>query len=148
MRLTKHFLLSELTKSQTALRLGINNKPDNEAILNLIRISEKILEPIREQFGPFSPSSGFRCLELNRALRSKDTSQHVKGQAVDIEIPGVSNFELATWIKDNLTFDQLILECYTQGDPSSGWVHVSFAEKNRNEVLTYSNGSFQRGLVK
>lgn len=138
LRLSAHFTLGELCKSATADRLGIANVPGEAEVRALSFVCETILEPVRVHFGrPFSPNSGFRCLELNRAIKSKDTSQHVKGQAVDIEIPAIPNAELAEWIADNLEFDQLILEFYTPGVPSSGWVHVSAKPQgNRREILT------------
>jgi zinc D-Ala-D-Ala carboxypeptidase len=105
-------------------------------------LCENVLEPVRQHFGKsFSPSSGFRSEELCVKIGSKTTSQHAKGEAVDFEIPGVDNKELAYWIVDNLDFDQLILEYYKPGVPDSGWVHVSFkGEGNRNEVLTMTKG--------
>ncbi len=149
MQISPNFSLAELTKSQMALRHEIDNTPGEAEIANLKLVAENILQPLRDHYGvPFAPSSGFRCLELNRVLNSKDTSQHVKGQAVDIEIPGVSNYELAIWIRDNLRYDQLILECYTSGDPASGWVHCSYVgADNRTVALTYANRSFSEGLI-
>ena len=75
---------------------------------------------------PFSPNSGFQSLALNRLLGSKDTSQHVLGQAVDMKVPTINNFELMEFISSNLNFDQVILEFYNEDDPKSGWVHVSY----------------------
>ena len=149
MQLSRNFSLAELTKSQTALRAGIDNSPSEAEITNLKAVAENILQPVRDHYDvPFTPSSGFRCLELNRALKSKDTSQHVLGQAADLEVPGVSNYDLAVWIRDNLDFDQLILECYRPGDPASGWVHCSYVGRdNRGQVLTYSVANFSAGLV-
>lgn len=142
MRLSEHFTLAEFTKSQTADRHGIDNTPDDAQIERLKILCENVLEPVREHFGKsFSPSSGFRSEELCLKIGSKTTSQHAKGEAVDFEIPGVDNKELAMWIADNLDFDQLILEFYKPEDPSSGWVHVSYkGEGNRNEVLTMTKG--------
>ena len=149
MNLSPNFTLAELTKSQVALRHGIDNTPDDAAVANLKLVAENILQPVREHYGiPFAPSSGFRCLELNRILKSKDTSQHVLGQAVDIEVPGVSNFDLAEWICDTLSFDQVILECYTKGEPSSGWVHCSYVgASNRMATLTFANRTYSEGLI-
>jgi len=77
MKLSEHFSLQELTKSSTAERRGIANEPDDEAVENLIMVCETVLEPVREHYGiPFIPNSGFRCLELNRAIGSSDRSQH------------------------------------------------------------------------
>lgn len=142
MRLSDHFTLAEFTKSQTADRHGIDNTPDDAQTERLKILCENVLEPVREHFGKsFSPSSGFRSEELCVKIGSKTTSQHAKGEAVDFEIPGVDNKELAYWIVDNLDFDQLILEYYKPGVPDSGWVHVSFkGEGNRNEVLTMTKG--------
>ena len=127
MMLSKHFSLAELTKSSTATRRGIDNDPDSTARENLIVLCSEILEPVREHYGvPFVPNSGFRCLELNRAIGSSDSSQHVTGNAVDFEVPGVDNKEVALWVKENCDFDQLILEFYKEGEPTSGWVHCSY----------------------
>ena len=114
MKLSKHFSLEELCKSQTATRLGIDNlAKDENVITNLKIICENILEPIRENYGiPFSPNSAYRSPKLNNAVGSSHKSQHLKGQAVDIEIPSIDNYELAQWIRNNLDFDQLILEFY------------------------------------
>ena len=133
MKLSDHFSLQELTKSSTAERRGIANEPDDEAVENLIMVCETILEPVREQYGiPFIPNSGFRCLELNRAIGSSDRSQHTTGEAVDFEVPSISNKEVALWVKENCKFDQLILEFYKEGDPSSGWVHCSYVIEGEN----------------
>jgi zinc D-Ala-D-Ala carboxypeptidase len=151
--LSKHFSLRELTKSQTAERLGINNTPDAFAEAYLEMLCEEILEPVRAHYGiPFSPSSGYRSVELCEAIGSSAKSQHAKGQAADFEVPGIDNYDLATWIKDNLDFDQLILECYTSGQPKSGWVHCSIAtsmDAQRNEVLTYNKSDgYKKGLLR
>ncbi len=148
--LSDHFTLEEICKSQTASRLGINNLPTDPGIIeNLSRVCVEILEPARAHYGvPFSPSSGYRCLELNRAIGSKDSSQHVKGEAVDFEVPGIANPDLADWIHANLGYDQLILEFYTPGTPNSGWVHCSVtASDNRKMALTINRQGTQSGLV-
>jgi zinc D-Ala-D-Ala carboxypeptidase len=153
-QLSKHFTLNEFTKSSTAIRLGIDNTPYPTAMLNLKALAEKVLEPVRKHYGiPFSPTSGFRSSSLNKAIGGSTSSQHRLGQAVDFEVPGISNYELALWIQNNLDFDQLILEFYTPGVPNSGWVHVSYTSKNhRKEVLTAvsKNGKVQylKGLMK
>lgn len=148
-RVSKHFTLDELLRSDTADRLQINNTVvTDEIVSNLVAVTQNILEPVREHFQiPFSPSSGFRCLELNRAIGSKDTSQHTKGQAVDFRVPGFSTFEVAAFIRDNLEFDQLILEMVQEHKPESGWVHCSYTDNNRNEVLTFrKSGEILEGL--
>ena len=127
MQLSDHFTLSELTKSSTAERLGIANEPGSVEVENLTMICDQILEPVRNHYGvPFVPNSGFRCLELNQAIGSSDRSQHVTGQAVGFEVPGVPNRDTALWVMDNCDFDQLILEFYKEGVPDSGWVHCSY----------------------
>ena len=132
MMLSTHFSLAELTKSSTASRLNIDNTPGDAQIEALKLVALNILVPIRERYGAFTPNSGFRCQELNTAIGSSPNSQHIKGQAVDLELVGVDNYNLACWCQDNLKFDQLILECYT-GSPTSGWVHISFVEKDRRD---------------
>ncbi len=150
MRLSPHFSLAELIKSQTAIRRGIRNFPNTDQINNLKRVTKGILEPVREHFGrPFSPSSGFRSQALNVALGSKPSSQHTRGEAVDFEISGIPNREVAEWIRENLEFDQLILEFHDPDDPASGWVHVSLKEKdNRGQVLTINHKGVWAGLGK
>ena len=110
MNLTQNFSLNELTKSQTAERKGIDNTPSTEHQENLKRLCETILQRIRDHFGQVvSVSSGYRSPELCVAIGSSTKSQHARGEAADFEIFGVSNKELADWINENLTYDQLIL---------------------------------------
>jgi hypothetical protein len=131
MNLSKNFKLSELIKSETALRLDIDNTPNDEQIESLRLLCENILQPVREHFGkPVKISSGFRSPAVNQATGGSATSDHCKGQACDFEIDGVPNPELAEWIESNLKYTQLILEFYTQGQPNSGWVHASFNPKS------------------
>lgn len=150
-KLSPHFTLGELIRSNTAERKGIDNRPPPELSDKLRRLCVEILEPVREHFGtPFRPNSGYRSPELNKAIGGSPTSQHCKAEAVDIEIAGVSNYELARWISENLVFDQLILECYRRGEPSSGWVHVSLkpdTDSNRAQLLTYSERQYFPGLI-
>ena len=140
MNLSKNFSLSELTKSQTAERKGIDNVPSEEHIQNLIHLAETVLQPIRNEFGrPVVISSGYRSPELCEAIGSSSKSQHAKGEAADFEVPGMDNKVLATWISKNTEFDQLILEFYKEGDPNSGWVHCSAVkEGTRKQVLKAS----------
>ena len=129
MKLSNNFSLAELTKSQTAIRKNISNEPGTAEINNLIHLAEAVLQPVREHFGkPVMISSGYRSPELCEAIGSSSKSQHAKGEAADFEIPGVDNKELATWIKENCDYDQLILEFYNEGDPNSGWVHCSISK--------------------
>ena len=137
MKLSANFELAELTKSQVAERKGIPNNPSPDQIDNLKSLCINVLQPIRSEFDkPVIISSGFRSAELCINIGSKPTSQHAEGKAADLEIPGVDNMELAMWIKNNLNFDQLILEFYKDGQPNSGWVHVSWnGDNNRNQIL-------------
>jgi len=148
MQLSKHFKLKEFTKSQIAARNGINNTPHSGDLKNLEDLCYEVLEPIRAKFGVVTINSGFRCLELNRLLKSSDSSQHCKGMAADIEVLGTPNIKVAHWIKDNCDFDQLILEFYKPEDGAAGWVHVSYNEKgaNRKQVLTFDGKSYSNGL--
>ena len=138
MNLTKNFTLAEMTKSETALRHGMDNTPGEAEIASLKLLCEKVLQPVRDHYGKgVKVNSGYRSPDVNSKVGGSRTSDHCRGQASDIEIPGVPNAELAEWIKDNLEFRQLILEFYTPGVPDSGWVHVSYvAEDNKKEVLT------------
>ena len=138
MNLSANFTYKELTRSDTAIRLGIDNTPDAEALENLKLLCEKVLQPIRAAYGkPVTVNSGFRSVATNVATGGSKTSDHVKGQAVDMEIEGVPNAELAQWIMYNLDYTQLILEFHVKGDPSSGWVHVSYDPKNlKKQELT------------
>jgi len=137
MKLSANFELAELTKSQVAERKGIPNNPSPDQIDNLKSLCINVLQPIRSEFDkPVIISSGFRSAELCINIGSKPTSQHAEGKAADLEIPGVDNMELAMWIKNDLNFDQLILEFYKDGQPNSGWVHVSWTgDGNRNQTL-------------
>ena len=131
MNLSANFNLKEMTKSDTATRLGLDNTPGEAEIESLRLLCEKVLQPVRDHFGKsVTVNSGYRSPESNAAVGGSKTSDHCKGQAADIEIPGVPNAELAQWIMDNCDYTQLILEFYTQGIPDSGWVHVSFDPSN------------------
>lgn len=141
MNLSDHFTLAEATRSMMAQRHGIENTPNERVIENMIVVAENVLEPIRATFGPFTPSSWFRSMHLNDAIGGSKTSQHMTGCAVDIEITGVSNWDLARWIYDNLTYDQLILEFMVENDPVAGWVHCSYvADGGRLETLRAARG--------
>ncbi len=144
-RISEHFTLRELTRSAIALRHGIDNRPHGRAIAHLIQLAENILEPVRQNFGvPFSPSSGFRAPQVNRLAGSKPASQHITGQAADFEIPALANPVLAQWIRDNLVFDQLILEFHRAHDPKSGWIHCSYhTGHNRNQCLIFDGVSYE-----
>jgi|TARA_R110002126_G_scaffold15038_2_gene62099 zinc D-Ala-D-Ala carboxypeptidase len=138
MKLTSNFSLAELTRSQTATRKGIDNTPNAEQLANLTALCECVLQPVRNYFGTaVRISSGLRVPELNSAIGGSTTSDHCKGMAADIEVPGVDNMALAKWVTENLNFRQVILEFYTPGTPDSGWVHVSYnPSDNKKQVLT------------
>ena len=139
MKLSKNFSLAELTKSQTAERMGLNNSPNEDQTENLRLLCERVLQPVREHFDQVvTISSGFRDPVLSRKIGSSEKSQHCKGMAADFEIFGIDNNKVSYWIKENLMFDQLILEYYTPGEPNSGWIHVSYhpdINLNRKQYL-------------
>lgn len=130
--------MAEFTKSQTAERKGIDNTPEGEHLEAAQALFENVVQPVRDHFGPTVINSGYRSPALNEAVGGSSTSQHCKGQAADIEVPGTPNADLAQWIVDNVEFDQVILEFYTPGIPDSGWVHVSYKADgdNRKSILT------------
>ena len=136
MELTRNFSLSELIKSDTAIRRGINNNPNAGQIENLKLLCENILQPVRDHFGRVKITSGYRSTELCTAIGSSVNSQHAKAEAADFECVGVDNAELADWIHRELSYDQLIVEYYTPGEPNSGWIHCSWiAEQPRASFL-------------
>lgn len=147
-RVSKNFSFYELTGSETAERLTIDNRFARVAEARAaVYLCRKVLQPIRDKFGRFSPNSVFRCQELERALKKKrsdwvSASQHTLGQACDIEIPGMPTLELAEWVARNLEFDQIICECYDPAKgPNSGWVHVSLVPpgmgENRRKLTSF-----------
>ncbi|MEJ7933664.1 D-Ala-D-Ala carboxypeptidase family metallohydrolase [Sphingobium sp. AN558] len=109
----------------------------------------KVLEPVRAHFGkPVRITSGFRSVQLCLAVGSSSSSQHAQGEAVDFEIDGIDNVTVATFIRDRMAFDQLILENYTRGQANSGWIHVSYRDgRLRKDVLTYARRTYFKGLL-
>lgn len=138
MQLSKNLSLKEAIKSNTATRLGIDNKPEQWEINNLRAVAEKVFQPVRDHFGvPIGVSSGYRSKTLNRAIGGSKYSQHMIGEALDIDadIYGkVTNAEIFNYIKDNLEWDQMIWEFGDDDEPN--WVHVSYKESgfNRNQI--------------
>ena len=126
MQMSRNFSLQELIKSDTAIRMGINNNPSAEQMEKLKALCENILQPVRDHFGRVKVTSCFRSVDLCLAIKSSAKSQHAKAEAADFEVMGTDNAELADWIYKNLDFDQLILEFYTPGEPNSGWIHCSY----------------------
>ena len=136
--ISKHISEKEATKSITALRLGIDNTPNGTAIQNMKILAEKVFEPLRAWVGgPIKITSMYRSPDLCVALNSKPSSQHCKGQAIDIDdVYGhKTNAEMFAFIKDELSFDQMIWEFGDESNPA--WLHISYVneEKNRNRIL-------------
>ena len=136
--ISKHISYKEGVKSNTATRLGIENKPNEEQLKNMKLLAEKVFEPLRKEVGgPIKVNSFFRSPELNKAIGGSTKSQHCHGQAIDIDdtFGYKKNAEMYYFIKSELDFDQMIWEFGTDGNPD--WVHVSYVspEKNRNRCL-------------
>ena len=138
MKLSENFTLLELIKSDIALRNNLDNTPTQGILQNLRELVINVLQPIREHYEkPVKISSGYRGEALNKFAGGSKTSDHMQGFAADIEVPGISNYDLAEWIQANLKFTQVILEFYVMGNPHSGWVHVSYDPKSlKNQALT------------
>jgi hypothetical protein len=137
MQLSKNLALAEVMRSETAKRKGISNMPTPEHIENFKLLAEKVFQPIREHFGvPIHISSGYRSKALNTAVGGSLSSQHCSGEAIDIDMDGtsVTNAQIFEYIKENITFDQMIWEFGTDTNPD--WVHVSYKAKgNRGQIL-------------
>ena len=140
MKLSENLMLSEVIRSESAKRRGIDNMPTAEHIANLKVLAEKIFQPIRENFRvPIHISSGYRSKALNTAIGGSLTSQHCTGEALDIDMDGsphgVTNADVFNFIKNKLDFCQLIWEFGSATNPD--WVHVSYKVKggNRKQVL-------------
>jgi zinc D-Ala-D-Ala carboxypeptidase len=139
MQISKHLRLAEITRSDTAKRQGIDNTPTPEHLENFKLLADKVFEPIRLHFNsPIFISSGYRSKELNSFIKGSASSQHCKGQAIDIDMDGgngeVTNRMVFDFIKNKLDFDQLIWEFGTDFNPD--WVHVSYAKGvNRKQIL-------------
>ena len=138
MNLSRNFTLQELIKSDTAIRLDINNNPNSGQIEKLKALCENILQPVRDHFGRVKVTSGFRSEQLCLKIGSSINSQHAKAEAADFECIGTDNAELFDWIKDNLEPDQLILEFYTPGEPNSGWIHCSWIPEGRRASFLHA----------
>lgn len=144
MKISTHLTYEEVYKSQTATRKGIDNTPNEEELNCIIALAEKVFEPIRlivsEERGKDSPlhiSSCFRCVELNRLIGGSPTSQHCKGQAMDIDMDGFyddyNNVRLFNTIKNKIDFDQLIWEFGNDENPE--WVHVSYNTAGNRKMI-------------
>ncbi len=137
MKLSKNLSLSEVIKSNTAIKNGIDNNPTEEHLKALKTIANEVFQPIRDYFDvAIYVSSGYRSKALNSVIKGSATSQHCKGEALDLDADvyrGVTNKEIYNYIKDNLDFDQLIWEFGTDDEPN--WVHVSYTTKKANRKM-------------
>ena len=126
--------LKELLFSETATRLGIDNTPTDQILINLQTLIYEIINPIINQFGDIKITSGYRSPALCKAIGSSERSQHTTGMAVDCEVLGVPNKELADWVVNHLEFDQCILEFWKPEEANSGWVHISYNKSNNRKM--------------
>ena len=139
MRLSKNFVLSEITRSNTATRLGVSNEPTKEHLENMQRLISNLVQPMRDELGPIRITSGYRSKELNRAIGGSTRSQHCEAQALDLQFwenGQMNNKKIYNWIiNSHLEFDQMINEF------DFAWIHLSLKKKgNRKEVLeAYKN---------
>jgi hypothetical protein len=134
MRLSKNFVLSEITRSNTAKRLNIDNVPNKKHLCSMQILITNLIQPMRDALGPIRISSGYRSPALNRAISGSVKSQHCKGEALDLQFwkdGEMCNEEIYNWvIKEGIEFDQMINEF------DFSWIHISLKEdKNRKQVL-------------
>lgn len=139
MQITTNFSLLELISSETAVRKGINNNPNQDVIDNLKRLFIKIVQPVRDWYKqPINITSAYRSPSLNKAIGGSETSDHCFGNAVDFTVPKEDYKKVFYYIKDNFQYDQLIWEFGDDSTPN--WIHVSLRNVNRNQVLkAYKN---------
>ena len=145
MKLSNSFTLSEMLKSNTASMLGIEDQysPSKEIISNLTKLCKEVLQPIRDSLElPVRVTSGYRCEKLNKAIGGSSKSQHIKGEAADIEL-WIRGEEKNAILLDKvislsfngvIKFDQLIIE-YPDADGVPKWLHISYSDDNRNQIL-------------
>tara|TARA_Y100000361_G_C11078850_1_gene299903 strand:+ start:266 stop:727 length:462 start_codon:yes stop_codon:yes gene_type:complete len=137
-KISKHVSYTEGIKSNTAMRLNIDNAPGDYHLSNMVGIAEKVFEPLRKWVrGPIKINSFYRSVALNEAIGGSSRSQHCEGRAIDIDdtFGHKTNAEMFEWIKSNLDFDQMIWEFGNDDNPD--WVHISYVgpEENRNRCL-------------
>lgn len=147
--IARNFRVQELTRSEIAGRLEIDNRlPGDRELRAAVHLARAVMQPIRDAYGPFSPDSVYRCQDLERAMKRRppgwiSVSPHTQGWACDLEIPGKSTLELAKWAAAELPdYDQVICECHDpEQGPASGWVHIALRPpgygKNRKQRLSY-----------
>lgn len=140
-KISNNITYAEATKSQEAIRRGIDNTPNETQLRKMKIVANKCFQPLREKHGkPIGISSFFRSVDLNKAIGGSATSQHCKGEAIDIDADifdnGITNKEIFEWLQDNVDFDQLIGE-YPTNNNDFKWVHISYVspEKNRKQIL-------------
>ena len=143
--LSAHFTRQEFENSQWAIRRGKDNIMIKEELVNARILCRNVLEPLRKHFdSPVIVTSGFRCEEVNKAIGGSPSSQHMIGEAADIQVIGHSAYEVADWLveESNLEFDQVIYEF-------DSWVHVSYTRRyaNRNQALTINKDGIHKGLI-
>lgn len=135
-QLSRHFRLSEFTRSATAIRYGIDNEPDIETVEALQSLCVNVLEPLRERFGVIRITSGYRCLRLNEKIGGSRTSQHLLGEAADIHVGSIDTArKYFNFVRDNLDYDQMLLEM------KGGRVHclhVSYSAERVNRRISKS----------
>ena len=127
----KHFSISELCRSEKGELRGIKNEPTEEVVRNLTALVDNVLDPLREWYGkPIMVNSGYRCPELNRAVGGVPDSQHLSGEAADIDVNDTrENRRLFSWIEENCEFDQLLWE------NGGAWIHVSYKRSGNNRQM-------------
>jgi hypothetical protein len=151
-RLSENFSLAELTHSNTAVARGYPNVPSATSVANLQVLVDNVLQPLRTRLGrAVRVTSGYRSQQVNRAVGGAAGSQHLIGEAADIQVSGMNPFDVAEVIRQHLPFDQLILTAQVRGNPAAGFVHVSFrANRLRRDLLTHFSGTsgYQRGIIR
>jgi zinc D-Ala-D-Ala carboxypeptidase len=138
--ISEHITYSEATVSQTAIRKGIKNIPNAQELSRMQYVATEIFDKVRDHFNvPIRVSSFFRCKELNAAIGGSKTSQHMTGEAIDMQATGkLTNAQIYNYIKDNFEFDQLIWEFGTDKEPA--WVHVSLRKIGKNRKQAFKIG--------
>jgi zinc D-Ala-D-Ala carboxypeptidase len=140
-KISEHISFREATKSQTAIRLGIENIPNDKIFARMKILADMVFEPLRKWYGkPIGIASFYRSQKINDAIGGAKASQHCMGEAMDIDADiynnGITNTQIFNYIRENLDFDQLIAEGENE-DGTFGWVHVSYrtTPENRKQVL-------------
>ena len=132
------FTYDQFTYSKIAKQYNIDNHASKKHVLNGQRLYEKVVKPIKKQFPDLEITSWYRSPQLNRIIGGHKNSQHVTGNSIDLKFRRAGLNEVAIWIVDNLEFDQLIIE--------PGWIHISYSDNNRKEVLTYNGKVYMYGI--